>query len=274
MINKVLIVAGMHRSGTSLVAQWLHKCGLQMGEALLGPGIGNADGHFEDIDFLNFHEEVLKNQQLGESGLTEKSVLEIQSDDREKLKSIIERKNKSNSEWGWKDPRTCLFLSAYADLIPDARYLIVIRDYQSTVNSLISRKFKRSDIKHRGLLDNFIWKIIRGNLRKKKLYKEFTEQYVKVWIAYNKAILNHISKKAENSYLVLDYNMLKTKDKQVFLFLKDNWNFTLEYFDFKNIYKESFMNKADNIEVFVKDRQLIETAKKLENDLRALMKFN
>jgi hypothetical protein len=49
----------MHRSGTSLISQWLSHCGLHLGERLLGPGIGNAEGHFEDLDFLEFHEQIL-----------------------------------------------------------------------------------------------------------------------------------------------------------------------------------------------------------------------
>ena len=56
MNNKVLIVAGMHRSGTSVIAQWLQRCGLCLGENLLGPAIGNNEGHFEDTDFVFLHD--------------------------------------------------------------------------------------------------------------------------------------------------------------------------------------------------------------------------
>lgn len=272
MKNKVLIVAGMHRSGTSLVTQWLHKCGLHMGENFLGPAVGNVDGHFEDVDFLNFHKETLRDQQLHESGLTEKPVQDIPLYAREKLKSIIEDKNNRSHEWGWKDPRTCLFLPVYSQLIPDARYLIILRDYQSTVSSLINRMFKNADTKYRGSLDNFLWKTIRRKLRKKKLYKNFSEQYVKVWISYNRAILQHISRMPESTYIVLDYKMLKTNDKQIFLHLKETWNFTLNYTDFKDIYKENLFSKAENIEFFVKDKKLLDNAKDLENNLRALIK--
>ena len=45
----------MHRSGTSLISNWLHHCGLQLGEHLLEAGNGNEEGHFEDVEFLRMH---------------------------------------------------------------------------------------------------------------------------------------------------------------------------------------------------------------------------
>jgi hypothetical protein len=39
--NVPLIILGMHRSGTSLFASWLDKCGINMGDKMLGAGVGN-----------------------------------------------------------------------------------------------------------------------------------------------------------------------------------------------------------------------------------------
>ena len=47
-----LIVAGFHRSGTSLVCQLLHRAGLFLGYDLLGPAFSNPHGHFEDTEVL------------------------------------------------------------------------------------------------------------------------------------------------------------------------------------------------------------------------------
>ena len=56
------MVVGMHRSGTSLITNWLYRCGLQIGEHLLEPGEGNVEGHFEDVEFLKIHEEILESK--------------------------------------------------------------------------------------------------------------------------------------------------------------------------------------------------------------------
>jgi hypothetical protein len=51
-MSKVLCIAGMHRSGTSLVTSWLQRCGLQIDDGqLLAANTGNPTGHFEDIEF-------------------------------------------------------------------------------------------------------------------------------------------------------------------------------------------------------------------------------
>jgi len=54
MATNTLIIAGMHRSGTSLISQWLNRCGLNLGENMIGASSGNVEGHFEDIDFIAF----------------------------------------------------------------------------------------------------------------------------------------------------------------------------------------------------------------------------
>src|SRR5438309_12089516 len=131
MKNKALVITGMHRSGTSLVAQWLHRCGLHLGDEVLGPAIGNTEGHFEDIDFVYLHEDILQTHLLPHSGLLEHAVSKLTYAEIEAMELLILKKNSKQEEWGWKDPRTCLFLSHYRSLLSSACYLIIFRDYSS-----------------------------------------------------------------------------------------------------------------------------------------------
>jgi hypothetical protein len=50
----ILIITGMHRSGTSLTAAFIHKIGLDLGDNLLKYNYWNPKGYFEDIDFVEF----------------------------------------------------------------------------------------------------------------------------------------------------------------------------------------------------------------------------
>ena len=59
----------MHRSGTSMLASWLHHCGLNLCERLLGSGVGNLRGHFEDWDFIELTEQMLKQVRIRSGGL-------------------------------------------------------------------------------------------------------------------------------------------------------------------------------------------------------------
>src|SRR3712207_1291125 len=142
MSNKILIILGMHRSGTSLVAQWLCKCGLQIGDRLAGPGSGNVEGYFEDLDFLRLHESILINNKLPSTGLITKALMEIDKDSITGLQSLLQFKSNLYQQWAWKEPRTCLFLKQYSNLLPDAKYIVLIRDFNDVVDSLIRRDFK------------------------------------------------------------------------------------------------------------------------------------
>ncbi len=70
-----LIVAGFHRSGTSLTCQLLHHAGLFLGYDLLGPAFSNPHAHFEDIEILNFHRQILVDN--GQTWLVSKPFLPV-----------------------------------------------------------------------------------------------------------------------------------------------------------------------------------------------------
>ena len=141
MNSNVLVITGMHRSGTSVVTQWLHRCGLPIGTKLVPGGIGNAEGHFEDVDFLALHEQLLKNRKLPVSGFTDQPLQLLTAIDKQQLQALIVVRQRENSQWGWKEPRTCLFLDIYKELLPSAFYLVVVRDHNATVNSMLSREY-------------------------------------------------------------------------------------------------------------------------------------
>ncbi len=58
--QKTIIVLGMHKSGTSLVAGALKKAGVNMGDNLLGRHWSNPLGHFEDMDFFRLNRKILR----------------------------------------------------------------------------------------------------------------------------------------------------------------------------------------------------------------------
>jgi len=266
----------MHRSGTSLITDWLSRCGLQIGERLVTGGIGNVDGHFEDVEFLKLHEEILSNNNLQTSGLVDETNMELSLYQLEKLKSIIKVKQQLYDQWGWKDPRTCLFLNTYAQLIPGAKYLVIARDYNSVVNSLLKRGFVEVDKKYmaRGYISRLVWKYIRRPRRQREFYIDNAETLLKVWITYNEEILKALKKLPPKDYLVVDYNLLLEQDCTVFSFLTDKWKFALNYFDFRQVYKSSLMSKANDIETIVSSKTLLIKAMYLQRVLDQYMRNN
>lgn len=276
MQNKTLIIAGMHRSGTSLITHWLSECGLQLGENFLPAGVGNVDGHYEDIEFLKLHEEILNDNHLPPTGLTDEHNIDVSLYHREKLKSIIKVKNSLYPQWGWKDPRTCLFLDTYKELLPNARYLIVVRDYQSVVSSLLQRDFVFIEKKYlaRGYFDRLVWNVFRRKRRLKKLYNQKAEDYLKIWIAYNEEILKNIKTLPESAYVMINYSLLNTKDDHICSFLKNHWHLSLKYAQFKDIYKDKLISKPINTDAFIFNKSLLKKANQLQTNLNTYMAFS
>ncbi|MEO3404603.1 hypothetical protein AAFN85_11920 [Mucilaginibacter sp. CAU 1740] len=273
MQKRVLIIAGMHSSGTSLITHWLTKCGLQTGEQLATGNHGHAEGDFEDIEFLKMHEEILADHNLPTSGLTIEHIDNFTPYEKAKLQSIIRVKERLYDQWAWKDPRTCLFLNVYKELLPGACYLVILRDYQSVVSSLLRREFKRIDNKYMGrkLAHRLVWTYLRKPKRISKFYKANAAEYLKIWITYNHDILACIEKLPAENFVVINYSMLKEHDKPVFDQLKNKWNFALSYSCFKDVFKAHLIGPDVNIEQYIEDKEMIEQANQLQSKLKSYL---
>ena len=171
----VIIITGMHRSGTSLTASLLQSAGINIGDRLMEEDTGNAKGHFEDLDFVEFHQNVLQSQGISVAGWTEQNQIQVQPQYLASAQNLILARQPKKI-WGWKDPRTTLFLNFWSQLIPDARYVFVYRSPWSVVDSL----FRRGDV------------IFRTN-------PNFAVQQ---WCNYNREILNFYQSHADHCLLL------------------------------------------------------------------------
>ncbi len=138
-----IVVAGMHRSGTSLVASILSSLGVDMGERQLAADRHNPRGYFEDVDFLTLNREMLRAATVpDDGGHPDWGWTESERLDRDAFAAYRERAARLVGEqagdrgdrgdldpalWGWKDPRSSLVLDFWDPLLADARYLLVYR---------------------------------------------------------------------------------------------------------------------------------------------------
>lgn len=138
MSSQTLIITGMHRSGTSLTASLLQSAGLDVGQRLLMENESNPKGHYEDLDFVNFHEDVLDAQGLNTAGWTLDRSIPITEILKPRVESLLAQ-NAGKPLWGWKDPRTVLFLDFWRQTIPDTKFLFVHRQPWEVMDSLFRR---------------------------------------------------------------------------------------------------------------------------------------
>jgi hypothetical protein len=277
MDNNVLVILGMHRSGTSLIAQWLQKCGLHIGDELHGANIGNPEGHFEDVDFLRLHERILLFYNLSQVGMIDNAVYKIEERFQQEINNLVLDKNKKHKQWGWKDPRTCLFLNFYQDIIPGAKYFIVIRNYNEVVSSLILRDLKvwktiyitNNNFKYRisKFLYRKIWNLARYKKNLNALFIKYAEQYLKVWVCYNEELLKHIQDINKENAIVCNVPILIRDSKNILSWLEHECFFDINYIDFNSIYKGELISEHTDITGFVKNRALIEKANALQLEL-------
>jgi O-antigen biosynthesis protein len=139
-MSRVLLLAGMHRSGTSMIANLLQTAGVDMGDEQLAPDIGNPQGYFEDAVVQTFHREQMAKAGITDGFTVSEDQVPIAVDDgaRERAREIIASRGPKEL-WGWKDPRTALFLDLWGELLPDAKFLFVFRPPIAVLDSLMRR---------------------------------------------------------------------------------------------------------------------------------------
>ena len=142
-----IIVLGMHRSGTSLVSEMLHRWGaFGRVEDCLPSDQWNARGYWELSPLVDLNTRLLKEagaawdcppRQKDDQRLAD---LAAQPSYRgEAMGLLVSMKVEQNGSWFWKDPRLSLLLPFWQELWSDVRYVICVRDPFEICRSLLER---------------------------------------------------------------------------------------------------------------------------------------
>jgi len=136
--QKCIIVLGMHRSGTSIVAGMMSKLGVDMGRDKLSANWGNPTGHYEDKEFLQMNKRILDIAGGGWANPPEiEDILSAGKQLNDEVSSLITRKHPTY--WGWKDPRTSLTLPVYLPFLSEYHIVICTRKNDQIAKSLERR---------------------------------------------------------------------------------------------------------------------------------------
>lgn len=147
--STAICVLGMHRSGTSLMSGILNKLGVYFGknEDLIPPRKDNPEGFWELSEIVSFHEDLLK--ELSSNTNSTIPLQDINFENKilqpykKRLKEIINKHFSGQSLWGWKDPRTCVFLPLWLEVLYemdiDIKFIIQFRNPVDVAKSLEKR---------------------------------------------------------------------------------------------------------------------------------------
>lgn len=134
----VLVLTGMHRSGTSLLASVVRQAGIDMGSSLMKGERGNPRGHFEDLDFHGFHERFMERREVSPFAVPDGWSPDPAPDELQEARELADRRA-GKPVWGFKDPRTSLFLDLWEGVLTDPFYLFVYRHPVEVALSLLRR---------------------------------------------------------------------------------------------------------------------------------------
>lgn len=121
----IYVVLGMGNSGTTLASELLHHSCIRMTDVEQDTYDGGEK--YEDPKFRVINMELLSR--------TDPSCLRpsqaptsLTSDQRVRMRSLIEGLHEANEDWGFKDPRTVVTYPLWRELLPEHRIVAVWRD--------------------------------------------------------------------------------------------------------------------------------------------------
>lgn len=149
--NRVILICGMHRSGTSLVAHMLMDAGVPFGTPLLdSPVADNVEGYGEHSEVVSLHEALL--DQLGRTWHRPVGVLPLPVGWQDwpearaataRLRAVIAHQMQGRSLWAVKDPRISRLLPMWMDVLGEMglapSVIVCVRHPDGVAQSLEAR---------------------------------------------------------------------------------------------------------------------------------------
>ncbi|HVP31736.1 MAG TPA: sulfotransferase [Myxococcota bacterium] len=139
-----VLVVGMHRSGTSVVAEILQALGLFVGtpDTLIGPSRDNGRGHFELSAGVELDNELLREAGGTWDAPPPAEALEALA---ARIRPPIESWFAGHPAFAFKDPRLCLTLPSWMPALAavDVRLVHVMREPHAVARSLVARNAAR-----------------------------------------------------------------------------------------------------------------------------------
>lgn len=133
-----IVILSMHRSGSSLTTSIVQKLGIHIGDRLLGTHPSQPRGHYENVEFYELNMDILRTAGGDwQNPPGEARINAVANRFRERIKGTIAKNKKK--KWGWKDPRTCLTLPLYLPYLQSPRFILVYRETDGIIGSLLRR---------------------------------------------------------------------------------------------------------------------------------------
>ena len=142
--KRVIVVLGMHRSGTSAVARLLPELGVGIGVTDSAVAEDNPSGFWEDPEVVDINRRLMA--AMGSDWYLPKALSGEMAPDAalvNEARALLQDRLHASSIWGFKDPRTAMLLpfwqQVFDDLGVEPSYILAIRQPRSVAESLLRR---------------------------------------------------------------------------------------------------------------------------------------
>jgi hypothetical protein len=203
----IFVILGMHKSGSTLIAQTLHESGINIIDERSGHDSiyerllmqkkdkkfvdemsKNTNLFFERQSVVNINQQIIvasKNDSIPvnkESSLYVPQKISIQTTDslRKQMELVISYCNEKYGDWGMKDPRTSLTYKLWEPLLPPHKIIVIYRSYKGFMKRYKLHGWRQLNIYR-------LWKVLRA------------------WAFYNQCIAEYLCM-TNNPYMVMDYD--------------------------------------------------------------------
>lgn len=218
--QKPILIIGMHRSGTSMLARILCESGVFMG--------ADAQGNYESVLFMSLNDALLircystwdnpfgihlalQNQQTVD-GLARFAFNAMRSNANSYLRPVGRDGTDDILDidfvWGWKDPRNTFTLPVWSRIFPNNKIIHVMRHGVDVANSLFQRDWVQF---HKD--DNTYWpalSVLKDRLGLHHSRRGWTlEQAFTLWEEYVETATQHIKSRGENALQIRYEDLLQ-----------------------------------------------------------------
>lgn len=179
----IYIVLGMHKSGTTLIAEILHHSGIRMvddTDTELGYDTGNK---YERSSTKQLNHDILGSEGTHSLEVPQPRQLSSTPDQRARMQQLVRQLDAPQTDWGFKDPRTCITYPLWASVLPPHRLIVVYRSPQE------------------------VWQHYRKSSTRRRF--SLTMNPLEGWCAYNELILGYL-KQTAMPFVVLNYELFMT----------------------------------------------------------------
>ncbi|MCF8112201.1 MAG: sulfotransferase [Desulfobacteraceae bacterium] len=190
--SNIYIILGMHKSGTTLLAKLLMDSGINMGAFDMDKDYDRGN-HLERAETQNINKKLLRCGNKFSLDVVKPIILEDISADQfsEGVKEVKDISLKY-SDWGFKDPRTCLTYQYWKQVLPRHRLILVYRHPAEVV-------------KHYSK-----WRGVMNPLAVKKSIKALA-----CWQRYNEEILKILNNKKNKEIAIFNFGSLVNDDSEL-----------------------------------------------------------